>query len=96
MRREGERLFVRGPVTLANAASLLEQGAREVREGARTIDLGGVTEIDSSLLAVMLAWMREARRAGAAVGFVNLPEGLVTIARLYGVDGLLGAQDTQP
>jgi phospholipid transport system transporter-binding protein len=90
MRRDGARLVVSGPVTLANVAQVLADGVRELRDGARTVDLSEVTEIDSSLLAAMLAWMREARRAGIEIGFERLPEGLVTIARLYGVDGLLG------
>ncbi|MGE5131237.1 MAG: lipid asymmetry maintenance protein MlaB [Sphingomonadaceae bacterium] len=89
MRRDGARLVVSGPVTLANVGQVLADGVRELRAGARTVDLGEVTDIDSSLLAAMLAWMREARRAGGEVGFERLPEGLVTIARLYGVDGLL-------
>jgi len=89
MRRDGARLVVSGPVTLANVAQVLAEVTRELSAGARTVDLGEVTEIDSSLLAAMLSWMREARRAGVEIGFDRLPEGLVTIARLYGVDGLL-------
>jgi phospholipid transport system transporter-binding protein len=89
MRRDGARLVVSGPVTLANVAQVLAEGVRELRAGARTVDLGEVTDIDSSLLAAMLAWMREARHAGSEIAFEHLPEGLVTIARLYGVDGLL-------
>jgi len=89
MRRDGARLMLSGPVTLANVAQVLAEGMRELRDGARTVDLGEVTEIDSSLLAAMPAWMREARREGVEIGFDRLPEGLVTIARLYGVDGLL-------
>lgn len=89
MRRDGTRWVVSGPVTLANVGAVLAEGSKEVRAGARTIDLGEVTEIDSSLLAAMLSWMRDARREGAEIGFTNMPEGLATIARLYGVDGLL-------
>jgi len=89
MRREGARLVISGPVTLANVGAVLAEGVRQLREGARTFDLGDVTEIDSSLLAAMLSWMREAKRQDAEISFANLPEGLATIARLYGVDGLL-------
>ena len=45
--------------------------------------------MDSSLLALMLAWMRDARARGRDLVFVNLPESLKTIARLYGVESLL-------
>lgn len=86
-------MVVGGPVTLANVGQVLAEGERHLREEVRTIDLGEVTELDSSLLAVLLAWMREAKAHGRQITFANLPEGLATIARLYGVNGLLpGAQ----
>lgn len=89
MRREGTTLKLSGPVTLANVAQVLEEGLQQIRDGARTIDLGDVTELDSSLLAMLLAWLREAKRRNSEVAFANLPQGLETIAQLYGVDGLL-------
>lgn len=89
IRREGDRLIVGGPVTLANVTEVLGEGLAQLGSGVRTVDLGEVTELDSSLVAALLAWMREARRHDTELGFVNLPEGLTTIARLYGVDQLL-------
>ncbi len=86
-------MLVEGPVTLANVAGVLESGYAEIRGGASAVDLAGVTELDSSLLAMLLAWLREARRLGRGLEFANFPEGLATIARLYGVVELLpGAQ----
>jgi phospholipid transport system transporter-binding protein len=95
IRRDGRRMFVGGPVTLANVASVLEEGRRHLQEGVRAVDLSEVTEIDSSLLAVMLSWLREARSREHEISFANLPEGLGTLARLYGVDELLPADKTQ-
>ena len=89
IRREGRRILVSGPVTLHNVAAILEEGRRHIEEGVRTVDLGEITEMDSSLLALMLAWMRDAAGRGGELGFANLPEALQTIARLYGVEGLL-------
>ena len=91
MRRDGERLVLSGPVTLANVAALLEEGRRHLAEGAATVDLSAVTELDSSALALLLAWLRDAKAGGRAVAFANLPESLQTIARLYGVQDLLPA-----
>jgi phospholipid transport system transporter-binding protein len=89
IRREGRRILVRGPVTLGNVAGILEEGRRHIEEGVRSVDLGEITEMDSSLLALMLAWMRDAASRGGELAFANLPESLQTIARLYGVEGLL-------
>jgi phospholipid transport system transporter-binding protein len=91
IRRDGARMVVGGPVTLANVTSLLEEGRRHLREGVRTVDLSEVTEMDSSLLAALLAWLRDARAGGQEIAFANLPDALSTLARLYGVDGLLPA-----
>jgi len=93
--REGDRMVVTGPVTLAGVAALLEQGREQVRNGVRVVDLGGVTELDSSALAMLLAWLRDARIGHRELAFVSLPEGLVAIARLYGVDGLLAVDQPE-
>ena len=82
-------MMVSGPVTLANVAGLLEEGRRHLAEGVRSIDLGEVTEMDSAALALCLAWLRDAKAQGGTLTFSNLPESLQTIARLYGVHGLL-------
>ncbi len=89
IRREGERLLLSGAVTLANAGGLLEEGRRHVAEGVKTVDLAEVSEMDSALLALLLAWTREALARSSTLGFANPPESLRTIARLYGVDELL-------
>jgi phospholipid transport system transporter-binding protein len=89
IRRESGRIVVSGPVTLANVAALLEEARRHLEEGVRTVDLGEVTEMDSSLLAAMVAWLRDARLRQRELVFANLPQSLRTIARLYGVDGLI-------
>ena len=82
-------MVVSGPVTLANVAGLLEEGRRHLAEGVSSVDFGEVTEMDSAALALCLAWLRDAKAAGGAITFTNLPESLQTIARLYGVHSLL-------
>ena len=91
IRREGARMIVSGPVTLGNVAALLEEGRRHLADGVQTVDLGEVSEMDSALLALLLAWLRDARVADRSLAFTHLPASLLTIARLYGVDRLLPA-----
>jgi len=81
--------MVSGAVTLATVAALLEDGSKHLREGVNIVDLAEVKELDSSLLAALLAWSREARAGGATLQVENMPAGLATIARLYGVHELL-------
>lgn len=89
IRVEGERLYVSGAATLATAAQLLEAGRAPLAAGVRRIDLGEVTELDSSLLAVLFAWMREARERERALSLERLPADLQSLAQLYGVAELL-------
>ena len=91
IRREGERMLVSGPLTLASVAAALHEGSAAIEQGVRSVDLGEVGEVDSSALALLLAWLREAKRLKRDLAFTNLPQGLTTIARLYGVAELLPA-----
>ena len=91
IRREGPRMIVSGAVTLVNVAALLEEGRRHLAEGVQSVDLAEVSEMDSALLALLLTWLRDARLHERPLAFVNLPQSLKTIARLYGVNELLPA-----
>jgi phospholipid transport system transporter-binding protein len=91
IRREDARIVLSGPLTLANVAQVLQEGRRHLADGAATVDLKEVSELDSSALALLLAWLRETKAAGRTLVFTNLPESLQTIARLYGVQDLLAA-----
>jgi phospholipid transport system transporter-binding protein len=91
IRRDGERMVVSGALTLATVAAVLREGSAVIGQGVGTVDLSEVGELDSSALALMLAWLREAKRQKRELQFANLPQGLTTIARLYGVADLLPA-----
>ncbi len=89
--RNGDRMNVSGPVTLQNVTGLLQEGLACVRDGVTLVDLAEVSALDSSLLAALLAWVREARRLERDLAVANLPRGLTTLAQLYGVEELLPA-----
>ena len=84
-------MTVSGPLTLPHVAAALAQGNEAIGQGARAVDLAGVEELDSSALALLLAWLREAKKRDTTLSFTNLPQGLTTIAELYGVSELLPA-----
>ncbi|HEX9395145.1 MAG TPA: STAS domain-containing protein [Burkholderiales bacterium] len=103
IKRDGNRLALSGAVTLATVAEVLAEGRRHLDEGrrrqdegVRVIDLAGVTEMDSALLALLLAWLRDARQRERTLEIANPPESLRTIARLYGVDEVLAGVGGQP
>ena len=77
-------------LTFGNANAALERGCAAVAAGETVFDLGGIKAADSSALAVMLAWQRRAQAQGRALRFVNVPANVDALAKLYGVDALLG------
>jgi len=77
-------------LTFDNAQAALAQGCAAVSSGATEFDLGGVRSADSSALALMLAWQRRAQGQGRSLKFVNVPANVDALAKLYGLDGLLG------
>ena len=54
-----------------------------------TIDFAGITGVDSSAVALLLEWRREALARGKQLIFVNLPANLLALAELYGVAELI-------
>jgi phospholipid transport system transporter-binding protein len=56
---------------------------------AVVLDATGLTQFDSSTLAVMLACRREALAAGKTFSVHGLPDGLSQLALLYGVAELV-------
>jgi phospholipid transport system transporter-binding protein len=81
--------FAPTSITMADAADVLPKGMEAVVQGATTIDLSGLTHFDSSAVSTLLAWQRAAIEKGLSLEVVGLPDGLRSLAKLYGVDALL-------
>ncbi|MEW6313774.1 MAG: STAS domain-containing protein [Pseudomonadota bacterium] len=64
------------------------------QHAALVVDLGAVPEVDSSALAVMFEWLRQAQRRNVELKFANLPDNLQSLARLYGVTDLIPVLDS--
>jgi phospholipid transport system transporter-binding protein len=77
-------------LTFQNAQAALEQGCAALSAGETVFDLGGIRAVDSSGVALMLAWQRRAQAQGRKLTFINVPANVDALARLYGVDGLIG------
>jgi phospholipid transport system transporter-binding protein len=87
--REDGRLAVSGAVTIQDVAVVMEQGIALFDRKELAIDLGGVTEVDSSAVSLLLEWKREALRRGRHLLFANIPQKLWTLLRLYGISELM-------
>lgn len=89
MRDLGDRVEVSGAMTVPAAAALLAEGAALLARPETLFDLAGVTEVDSSGLAVVFGWQRAAKRAGKTIRIANPPQNLGSLADVYGVRDLL-------
>jgi phospholipid transport system transporter-binding protein len=86
------RCVLKGAVNIENALSLREEGLRLFTAQEVTLDLGAVTEVDSTALSLLFEWRRAALAANRSIRYVNLPENLTSLARLYGVTELVAAE----
>ena len=87
-RNEGG-FHVEGPVTMDSVRQLLEEGNKLFNHGEVEVDFGGVTEVDSTAVSLMLNWLREGEKRSQQLRFVNVPENLKSLAAMYGVQDLI-------
>ena len=86
------RYRLAGVAGYAIARRVLEDGRRRFGAEPRVdVDLGGLIALDSAGLAVLIAWLGEARGHGRTLAYHGLPGALVATARVAGVEGLVGA-----
>jgi phospholipid transport system transporter-binding protein len=71
------------------SAVLQAAGSRMQGEARLEVDLKGVSRADSAGLALLVEWLREAENAGNEIVFVNVPDQLLSIARVCGLDEIL-------
>ena len=89
MKDLGDRVEVTGAMTLSEAKGLLAEGDGFIARADTVFDLAGVTDVDSSGLAVVFGWQRAAKRLGKQIRIANPPHNLRSLADVYGVGELL-------
>jgi phospholipid transport system transporter-binding protein len=89
IRRDGEALHVTGPLTMDTVPALVSAVEEHLIAGATQIDFSGVTEVDSSAVALTLEWQRVAARNHVSLGLLNLPASMLNLSKLYGVSDLV-------
>jgi phospholipid transport system transporter-binding protein len=90
---QGEVLALTGALSFETIPAVLAESVayaeRPDLPDRLTIDFAGITGVDSSAVALLLEWRRQALRRGKTLVFVNLPENLLALATLYGVTELI-------
>ena len=90
---EGEVLALTGALSFETLPGVLAESeayaARPDLPERLTIDFSAITGVDSSAVALLLEWRRQAMARGKRLVFVNLPANLMALAKLYGVHDLI-------
>ncbi len=86
------RCTLKGAVNLENALALREDGLRLFTAAETTLDLSGVTAVDSAAVSLLFEWRRAALAAKRSIRYVNLPDNLTSLAQLYGVTEIVSAE----
>lgn len=84
------RFRIEGEVDFKSVMQLLHQSRALFRHEERVrLDLSGVERINSAGLALLIEWIKEARRGSWLLELSNLPEELMAMARICDVEGLI-------
>ena len=80
-----------GDITVENAALVLDELKPQIAGGLQMLDFSGVTQVDSSVLALIMSCQREAAQYQRRLQLSGLSGNISTLADLYGVESLLQA-----
>jgi len=88
---EGDWFEVKGPLQFATVPAVWRSSLCVFtgRHRRLVFDLAGVTRSDSAGLALLVEWMREARKKDIEVHFTNIPAQMEAIARASNLRELL-------
>lgn len=83
-------LSVNGDLVFSTVSRWRRTGRRYIQKAQQpSIQLSEVNSCDSSSVALLLAWLRDAKESGKVLRFVHPPQQLLDVARVYGVLDLL-------
>jgi phospholipid transport system transporter-binding protein len=86
---ENDRWRLMGALTFDDAATVFDASKSIALPASNVVDLSGLTQADSSALAVVLAIKRRAASEGRALAVEGVPSSLRSLAVVYGVADLL-------
>ena len=91
--REGNIIKVEGVVNVDNVTALTAQGTALLDNQCLSVDLAAVGEIDSSVVSMLLEWLRVVKEHNSQIQFINQPQSLKSLVQLYGVAEFISAID---
>jgi len=81
-------ILLAGDITHETAMSVMDADVLSSKSRV-TIDFSGIKRSDSSGLALMTRWARQARKANIEIYYEHVPVKLVALAKMSGLDSIL-------
>jgi phospholipid transport system transporter-binding protein len=85
-------MVLQGQLNMETVPAWFATGLKRLAVEDLLVDFSRVESVDSAAVAMLLGWERAAQRGKHVLQVASLPEDLLSLARLYGVDKLLPQQ----
>jgi phospholipid transport system transporter-binding protein len=85
-------MVLQGNLNMDTVPALYATGVQRLSGEDLLVDFSQVESVDSAAVSMLLGWERAAQREARELRVKGLPEDLLSLARLYGVDQLLPQQ----
>lgn len=90
--RAGVKMVMQGNLDMDTVPALYATGLKHLADADLDVDFSRVDTVDSAAVSMLLGWARAAQRGQRKLRVAGLPDDLLSLARLYGVDELLPQQ----
>ena len=88
--KEDDVVAVSGSVSFKNVNVFYEQGLAFILEQPKVhFTFSHLNSLDSSGIALLISWVRAARKHKTKITFCKLPAPLLNLCRVYGVESIL-------
>jgi len=85
-------MALQGHLNMETVPAWFATGLQRLAGENLLVDFSRVESVDSAAVGMLLGWARAAQRSERELRVSGLPENLLSLARLYGVDELLPQQ----
>ena len=89
-------IYLRGEVKFLTVTRLSQQLCELMQPNVHALDCSGVTQVDSSILALLLVALKRARKTHANFSLKQLPEAVNKLVTLYDLEALVAATEPRP
>lgn len=82
-------IAISGDLTMGHVADAMKRIVNMPKKSEVIIDLGQAKDADSSAVAFLLNCLRVARQRGTSLRFMSVPQSILTLADIYGLQSVI-------